>query len=85
MTRAAIGRRLQLRWGIVHTGSLIDGGSRVLREHGRVVGWRTGRHGWTAMPLQRLAEYRGPKRLDLARLEALERARRAVYGTEGQE
>jgi hypothetical protein len=58
MTRATISKRLQFRWGILHVRSLIDGGSRTMRHHGYVVGWRTGRHGWLIMPLQHLAEYR---------------------------
>jgi hypothetical protein len=83
MTRATIGRRLQHRLGVVYTGDLIDGGGRTLKRHGRAVGWRIGRRGWTIMPLQHLAEYRGPKLLDPAQSEAMEQARRAVYGTEG--
>jgi hypothetical protein len=61
MTTATIGRRLRFRLGIVHTRDLIDGGGRTLKWQGRVVGWRTGRHGWRIMPLQHLAEYRGPR------------------------
>lgn len=84
MTTATIGRCLQFRWGVVRTRDLIDGGGRTLKWHGRVVGWRIGRRGWTIMPLQHLAEYRGPKLLEQSQLEALEQARHAVYGTEGQ-
>jgi hypothetical protein len=84
MTRATIGRRLQYRLGVVYTGDLIGGGGRTLRWQGRVVGWRIGRRGWTVMPLQHLAEYRGPKLIDPAQSEALEQARLAVFGAEGQ-